>query len=190
MDEILTLFQQTGAILDGHFLLSSGLHSPRYVQCALVLQYPDKAALLGERLAAEFKSSGVQTVMAPAVGGILVAHEVARGLGVRAIFAERRQGQMQLGRGFHLSSGERVIAVEDVVTTGESLNEVVRIANDFGATVVGIGALLNRSHDKWLALGLPLHALLTLEIPLYQPAGCPLCQQGLPFNAPGTRQTA
>ncbi|MBI3949818.1 MAG: orotate phosphoribosyltransferase [Acidobacteria bacterium] len=190
MDDTLALLEQTGAILDGHFLLSSGLHSPRYVQCALVLQYPDKAAWLGERLAERFRSSEVQAVMAPAIGGILVAHEVARALGVRAIFAERRQGQMQLRRGFTLAPGERVVIVEDVVTTGESLNEVIQIAHDQGATVVGVGALLNRGQRGPFPFGLSLQALVTLEIPVYQPTECPFCQQGLPFTAPGTRRAA
>jgi orotate phosphoribosyltransferase len=188
MDESLALFQQTGAILDGHFLLSSGLHSSRYVQCALVLQYPDTAAWLGARLAEPFRSLGVQTVIAPALGGILVAHEVARALGVRAIFAERRKGEMQLGRDFYLLPGERVVAVEDVVTTGQSLMEVIQLARDQGANLVGVGALLDRSQGRLAPLGLPLRALLTLEIPTYPPLECPLCQQGWPFTAPGTRQ--
>jgi orotate phosphoribosyltransferase len=189
MDDILSLFKQTGALLDGHFLLSSGLHSPRYVQCALVLQYPDKATRLGERLAANFRSLGVQAVVAPALGGILVAHEVARALGGRAMFAERQQGRMQLRRGFRLRPGERVIVVEDVVTTGESLTGVVHLARDLGADMVGIGALLNRSQSEFLTLGLPLQALLTLPIPVYRPDECPLCQQGLPLEAPGTKQS-
>jgi orotate phosphoribosyltransferase len=188
MDEISSLFEQTGAILDGHFLLSSGLHSPRYVQCALVLQYPDKASRLGEFLAEHFQTLDVNTVIAPAVGGILVAHEVARALGVRAIFGERRQGRMELRRGFDLAQGERVVAVEDVVTTGESLDEVIRLALDRGADVVGAGALLNRGHRGSVAGGLSLCALATLEIPLYQPTDCPLCRQGRPFDAPGTRR--
>jgi len=189
MDDVLSLFQQTGAILDGHFLLSSGLHSPRYVQCALVLQYPENATWLGERLAGYFTSFDAQAVVAPAIGGILVGHEVARALGVRAMFAERKQGRMQLRRGFRLRPGERVVVVEDVVTTGESLSEVVHIARDLGADVVGVGALLNRSRSEFLTIGLPLQALLTLPIPVYRPDECPLCQQGIPLDAPGTKQS-
>lgn len=190
MDDVLSLFQQTGAILDGHFLLSSGLHSPRYVQCALVLQYPEKATWLGERLAGYFTSCDVQAVVAPAIGGILVGHEVARALGVRAMFAERKAcAEMQLRRGFSLRPGERVVVVEDVVTTGESLSEVVHIARDLGAEVVGVGALLNRSQSEFLTIGLPLQALLTLSIPVYRSDECPLCQQGILLDAPGTKQS-
>lgn len=189
MDDIFRLFQQTGAILDGHFVLASGLHSPRYVQCALALQYPEQATRLGERLAAYFRSLEVQVVVAPAIGGILVAHEVARALGARALFAERKGGRLQLRRGFRLRPGERVVVVEDVVTTGQSLREVVQIVRDQAADVVGLGALLNRSQSEILPLGPPLHALLTLPIPVYQPDQCPLCRQGLPLEAPGTKQS-
>ncbi len=188
MSEILRLFEETGAILEGHFLLSSGWHSPRYVQCALVLQYPDKARFLGERLAERFRAVAVDTVIAPAIGGILVAHEVARALGTRAIFAERRGGQMQLRRGFALSPGERVVVVEDVVTTGESVRDVIEIVIGKGAVVVGLGALLNRGRRVLFPGGLSLEALLTLDIPIYEPARCPLCQRDIPLTIPGTRQ--
>lgn len=188
MTEILKLFEETGAILEGHFLLSSGRHSPRYVQCALVLQYPDKAQFLGQRLAERFRAAAVDTVIAPAIGGILVAHEVARALGARAIFAERRGGRMQLRRGFDLSPGERVVVVEDVVTTGESMREVVEIALGKKALVVGLGAILDRGRAARFSAGLSLEALLTLDIPLYEPTRCPLCEQGIPLTIPGTRQ--
>lgn len=190
MDEVLSIFEKTGAVLDGHFLLSSGLHSPRYVQCALVLQYPDQATRLGALLARHFSQAQPQVVLAPAIGGIIVAHEVARALGARAMFAERKHADMQLRRGFHLAPGERVVVVEDVVTTGESLNEVVQIALNRGAHVVGVGSLINRGRGLLFPLGLKLQSLITLEIPTYQPGECPLCQQGIPFTAPGTRQSA
>jgi orotate phosphoribosyltransferase len=189
MDEVLRIFKESGAILDGHFLLSSGLHSAQYLQCALVLQYPDKATFLGEQLARHFQSLNVDTVMAPALGGILVAHEVARALGCRAIFAERRQRRMSLRRGWQLSSGERVLVVEDVVTTGESLHEVIDIALDEGAVVVGVGSIVNRSRGVSFPAGLALRSLLTLDIPLFEPATCPQCRDSIPLSTPGTRQS-
>lgn len=176
-------------MLDGHFLLSSGRHSPRYLQCALVLQYPDKATELGERLGRHFQSLNVTAVIAPALGGIVIGHEVARALRCRSIFAERRQGQMSLRRGFQLMPGERVVAVEDVVTTGESLGEVIEIALAEGAEVVGVGSIVDRSRGVSFRSGLELQSLLKLEVPTYGPASCPLCQEGVPMSTPGTRQS-
>jgi orotate phosphoribosyltransferase len=190
MDDVMPIFKESGAILDGHFLLSSGLHSAQYLQCALVLQYPEKATFLGEQLARQFHLDRVDAVIAPALGGILVAHEVARALHCRAIFAERRQGPMSLRRGFQLSPGERVVAVEDVVTTGESLSEVIDLALAEGAVVVGVGSIVNRGRGAAFPLGVTLRSLLTLDIPTFEPAACPQCHNGVPLYTPGTRQSS
>lgn len=185
--EIIGMFHECGALLEGHFLLTSGLHSNRYVQCAKVLQYPEKAALLGAELAAFFRDQGVDVVIGPALGGILVAHEVARALGTRAIFAERENGVMALRRGFAVERGERVLVVEDVVTTGGSSREVIKLIEDNGAEAVGVGALVDR-HTGTLDFGIPFHALLRLEIATYQPEDCPLCREGIPLVKPGSRR--
>src|ERR1043165_2434743 len=138
--QTLTLFQETGALLEGHFQLTSGMHSPRYLQCALVLQYPERAAWIGRQLAAHFRDDGVSAVVAPAIGGIIVAHEAARGLGVRALFSERENGVMTLRRGFRLDQGERVLVVEDVVTTGGSARAKIAPVARAGGVLVGGGS--------------------------------------------------
>ncbi|MGB9792516.1 MAG: orotate phosphoribosyltransferase [Thermacetogeniaceae bacterium] len=185
--DILKIFHVCGALLEGHFLLTSGLHSNRYIQCAKVLQYPEKAALLGTELAAFFRDLDVDVVVGPALGGILVAHEVARALRTRAIFAERENGVMTLRRGFVVERGERALVVEDVVTTGGSTREVIKLVEDSGAEVVGVGALVDR-HTGALDFGVPFHALLRLEIATYHPENCPLCGEGIPLVKPGSRQ--
>jgi orotate phosphoribosyltransferase len=186
-ERIVDVFQRHGALLEGHFLLTSGLHSNRYVQCALVLQHPEVATMLGAQLAEYFKDLPVDLVAGPALGGVLVAQEVARALGVRALFTERDQGQMSLRRGFSVSPGERALVVEDVVTTGGSTREVIEVMKEAGAQVVGVGALIDR-HTGSLDLDLPFHALLRLEIATYSPDACPLCQSGLPAVKPGSRR--
>src|SRR5438445_7716603 len=143
--ETLELYEKTGALLRGHFRLTSGLHSDVYLQSALVLQYPPHAGALGAALAAPFRDDGIQTVLAPAIGGILVAHEVARALGARALFTEREDGVMRLRRGFTLAQGERCLVVEDVMTTGGSIREVVGCVEALGGVVAGVGALIDRS---------------------------------------------
>lgn len=187
--EIIKMFHECGALLEGHFLLTSGLHSNRYIQCAKVLQYPEKAALLGTELAAFFRDQGIgiDVVVGPALGGILVAHEVARALRVRAIFAERENGVMTLRRGFAVEKGERALVVEDVVTTGGSSREVIKLMEDNGAKVVGVGALVDR-HSGALNFGVPFHALVRLEITTYHPEDCPLCRDGFPLVKPGSRR--
>lgn len=180
------LLERAGAILEGHFQLSSGLHSPRYLQCALALQYPDVASRLGARLADRFRHERVDVVIAPALGGILIGHEVARSLGTRAIFAERQGGVMTLRRGFALRPGERVLAVEDVVTTGRSLMEIIALIHQGGAELRGVGALVDRS-TATLNFGVPFRALLTLPIPTFRPEECPLCRAGVTVTIPGSR---
>ena len=186
--EVLTVFRRSGALLDGHFRLSSGLHSPGYLQCALVLQHPREAEALGAALGNLTRSLGAQTVRSPALGGVVIGQEVGRALGVRAIFAERADGALTLRRGFALDAGEKVLVVEDVVTTGGSTRETMDVARNAGAVVVGACAIVDRSGGKQ-GLDTPFHALLHRDLPTYPPESCPLCAQGLPVLKPGSRAT-
>lgn len=188
-NDILRIFRDHSALLEGHFILSSGLHSDRYIQCALVLQDPRVAQQLCAELAKKLAGLGATVVAAPALGGILVAHEVARALGVRALFTERQAGVMALRRGFSLSSGEPTLVVEDVMTTGLSTRETVQCVEQAGGKVVGVGALVDRSGGKIdpALRDLPKAALLTLSIQNYEPAHCPLCDSGIPAVKPGSR---
>ena len=180
--------REAGALLDGHFRLSSGLHSPRYLQCALFLADPARAEAAGRQLAARLKNCGVQVVSAPALGGVIIGHEVARALGVSFLFTERADGAMQLRRGFSLDAGDRVLVVEDVVTTGGSTREVMEVIKRHGGTVVGAGAMVNRSGAENPFAPLPFTALLTVDVPTYAADDCPLCREGLPVVKPGSRQ--
>ncbi|HWP44862.1 MAG TPA: orotate phosphoribosyltransferase [Blastocatellia bacterium] len=184
---LLSLFQQTGALLEGHFQLTSGLHSPSYLQCALVLQHPPHAEAIGRALASRFAGERIEAVAAPAIGGIIVAHETARSLGVRALFTERENGVMTLRRGFRLHERERVLVVEDVVTTGGSTRETIEAVERAGGTVIGAGSVVDRSGGA-ADTGVRRVALLTLDIPTYDPNNCPLCQQGIPAIKPGSRK--
>ncbi len=184
--DVLSMFRQSGALLEGHFRLSSGLHSPGYLQCALVLQHPRHAEALGAALGHLVRSLGVQTVLSPAMGGIVIGQEVGRALGVRAIFAERQDGTLTLRRGFALDPGEKVLIVEDVVTTGGSTRETMEVARAAGAIVVGACAVVDRSGGKQ-GLDVPFHALLPMDVQTYQPEACPLCSQGIPVVKPGSR---
>jgi orotate phosphoribosyltransferase len=184
--QTLQLYEKTGALMRGHFRLTSGLHSDVYLQSALVLQYPEHAAALGTALAAPFRADGVQTVLAPAIGGILVAHEVARALGVRALFTEREGGVMRLRRGFALAPGERCLVVEDVITTGGSTREVVQCVEDLGGAVVGVGSLIDRSGGA-AAFTVKRTALATVSATTWAPEECPLCKTGSQAIKPGSR---
>jgi len=185
---VISLFEDSGALLRGHFLLTSGLHSPVYLQCALVLQNPANAEQLGRALAERFKGEKIDAVVAPAIGGILVAHEVARALGTRALFTEREGGIMTLRRGFHLERGERVLVVEDVVTTGGSTRETIDAVRQAGGVVVGAGSLVDRSGGS-VDLGVPRAALVSLLVAAYDPFNCPQCREGLlPPVKPGSRK--
>jgi len=177
-----------GALLEGHFKLSSGLHSPRYLQCALFLADPARAEAAGRQLAARLKNCSVQVVVAPALGGVVIGHEVARALDATFLFAERCDGVMQLRRGFSLNPGERVAVIEDVVTTGGSTREVMDVVRQYGGTVVGVGSMVNRSGAANPFAPLPYTALLTVDVPTHQPDACPLCQAGIPVVKPGSRQ--
>ena len=191
-DPMLSVFLERGALLEGHFLLSSGLHSPRYLQCALVLADPPLATRLGQQLADALRPrlSGVvpKAVVAPALGGVIVGHEVARAFGCRALFMERQEGAMTLRRGFTLTAGEPVVVVEDVVTTGKSTREVMEVARASGARVVGVGSLVDRSAGS-ADLGVPRARLLELSVPTYAADACPLCAQGSRPIKPGSRPT-
>lgn len=184
--EVKEIFEKTGAMLTGHFRLTSGRHSDRYFQCALVLQHPQYCAQLCQALAQAFAQKQVETVIGPAMGGILVAYEVARALGVRSIFAEREEGHMTFRRGFAIRPGEKILVVEDVITTGGSVLEVIEAAKAAGGDVVGAGVLVDRSGGK-ANLGVHTHALLEIPAVSYEPDQCPLCRQGIPAMKPGSR---
>jgi orotate phosphoribosyltransferase len=185
-DSVLDRFRRVGALLEGHFRLTSGLHSPGYMQCALVLQHPREAEACGAEIAAQVRDLSPQIVLSPALGGIVIGQEVARALGVRAIFAERQDSVLMLRRGFTLAPGERVLVVEDVVTTGKSTRETIDVARAAGATVVGAAAIIDRSGGDQ-KLDVPFHALATILLPTYQPDACPLCAAGQPVVKPGSR---
>jgi orotate phosphoribosyltransferase len=184
--DLLALFRRSGALLEGHFRLSSGLHSPGYLQCALVLQHPSEAGALGAALAARVRAWSPTVVLSPALGGLVIGHEVGRALGVRAIFAERRDGALTLRRGFSLGTTDRVLVVEDVVTTGGSTRETISVAREAGAAVVGACAVVDRSggHPD---LDVPFEALLPVSLPTWPPEACPLCAAGTPMVKPGSR---
>jgi orotate phosphoribosyltransferase len=189
-DEVLDLFRRSGALLEGHFRLTSGLHSPGYLQCALVLSNPEWAATLGSALADLVRDARATVVLSPALGGVIIGHEVARSLGVRAIFAERQDGVLTLRRGFTLSERDRVLVVEDVMTTGGSTRETMEVARAAGTQVVGAASIVNRSGGlmKFDAFDVPVESLVDHSLPTYEPEKCPLCAQGLPVVKPGSRQ--
>jgi orotate phosphoribosyltransferase len=185
-DEILEIFQKSGALLEGHFQLTSGLHSPTYFQCARVLQYPEYNQLLAKKIVTYFKSESIDVVISPAIGGIVVGQEVGRQLGVRTVFAERKDGNMQLRRGFELGSGDKVLVCEDVVTTGGSVLEVIDLIKSMGADVMGVGMIVDRSNGS-VEFSTEQYAVVQLEAKTYSPKTCPLCQKGIPIQKPGSR---
>jgi len=186
-DEAIEIFKKSNALLTGHFRLTSGRHSGQYMQCAQVLQYPVYAGTLCAALADKFSGVPVDLVVGPAMGGIIVAYEVGRALGVKAFFTEREQGVMSLRRGFVINPGEKVLVVEDVVTTGGSVKEVIEVVRDKGGEVVGVGVLVDRSNGK-ADFGVKTESILQMEIEAYEPEDCPLCKQGLQVVKPGSRQ--
>ena len=185
-DELLDLFRRSGALLEGHFRLTSGIHSAGYLQCALVLQLPVEAERLGQALAEATRNLAPTAVLSPALGGVIIGHEVARALGVRALFAERQDGALVLRRGFSLYSSDLVLVVEDVVTTGGSTRETIAVARAAGATVVGAASIIDRSGSQQ-GLDVPYHALAVVSLPTYEPESCPLCAAGQPVVKPGSR---
>jgi orotate phosphoribosyltransferase len=185
-DELLDLFRKSGALLEGHFRLSSGLHSTGYLQCALVLQHPAHAEVLGRAMAALTRDLDATVVLSPALGGVIIGHEVGRALGVRALFAERQDGMLMLRRGFMLSETDRVLVIEDVLTTGGSTRETMQVATAAGGRVVGAASIVDRSGGR-AEFAVPFHSLLAVDFPTYEPNQCPLCAKGLPVIKPGSR---
>ena len=186
-EAVLDLFRQCGALLDGHFRLTSGLHSPGYMQCALVLQHPVHAEALGRAIGEATRDLAPTVVLSPALGGVVIGHEVGRALGARAIFAERQDGVMMLRRGFVISETDRVLVVEDVITTGGSTRETMQVARAAGGHVVGAASIVNRGGTIFDE---PYASLLDIELPTYEPDKCPLCAKGLPVVKPGSRPVA
>jgi len=184
--DVLELFRQSGALLEGHFKLSSGLHSDRYLQSALVLQHPECAERLGHAIAERTRHLQPTAVLSPALGGIVIGQEVGRALHVRALFAERQDGALTLRRGFTLDPADRVLIVEDVITTGGSTRETIAVAEHAGAQVVGASAIIDRGSGA-STLDVPLQSLVKLQVAAYDPASCPLCAKGLPVVKPGSR---
>ena len=184
-EEVRALLVKTGAIMDGHFLLTSGLHSPHYVEKFNVLQHPAYTAQLCAAMAEKFKDAQIETVVGPMTGGILLAHETGKSLGTRAIFTERVDGKMTFRRGFSLREGERVLIVEDIVTTGGSIKEVIEVVKAAGAVPVAVSMLVDRSGGKANFGDVPHTALLTMEVETYTPETCPLCAKGVPMTKRG-----
>jgi len=184
--EIMEMFKETGAVLKGHFLLTSGLHSDTYIQCAKLLQYPHLTEILCNKLAGDFKNDGIEVVIGPAMGGVTLAYEMGRALGVRAIFAEREKGKMKLRRGFEIQPGERVLVVEDVVTTGGSVKEVIELIQEKGGVLAGVGMLVDRS-TTLVDFGVKTRNLLKIHAQTFEPENCPLCRQNIPAVKPGSR---
>ena len=184
--EVKELLIKTGAIMDGHFLLTSGLHSPHYVEKFNVLQQPKYTQQLCEAMAEKFKDVNIETVVGPMTGGILLAHETGKALGTRAIFTERVDGKMTFRRGFSLHKGERVLIVEDIVTTGGSIKEVIEVVKEHGGIPVAVSMLVDRSGGKASFGDVPCTALLHMDVETYAPENCPLCQKGEPMTKRGS----
>ncbi|MGB2578665.1 orotate phosphoribosyltransferase [Elusimicrobium simillimum] len=185
-EEVLKIFKDCGALLEGHFKLSSGLHSSKYLQCAKVLQYPQIAEAMCKELAAKLKDIKIDVVIGPAMGGVVIAYELARQIGVRGIFTERVDGKVTLRRGFDLKPGELCLIAEDVVTTGKSTKEVIDVINEMGAQVVACASLIDRSGGT-VDFGVPLASMAAVEVETYEEADCPMCKKGDPVVKPGSR---
>ena len=186
-EEVIQKFRDTGALLEGHFVLTSGLHSNVYLQCALVLQYPAQAESFAREIAEAFKNQNIQIVASPAIGGLIIGHEVARALGARFLWTERENGKMTLRRGFTISPNERVLVVEDVVTTGGSTRETVETLQAAGANVIGAASIIDRSSGQ-ANVGVPRIALATLTVEAVEPAECAACARGDVAVKPGSRK--
>ena len=187
MKDIINIFEKTGALKDGHFKLTSGLHSPTYFQCALVLQHPEYCALIAGKIADNFSNQSIDVVISPAIGGIVVGQEVGRQLGVRTIFSEREKGEMKLRRGFNLNPGERVLVCEDVVTTGGSVFEVIEIVKKYKAVIAGVGFIVDRSGGQ-VNFSDNQFSLVQLSVESYDPENCPLCDKNVSIDKPGSRK--
>lgn len=188
-ENVIEVFKRSGALLEGHFILSSGLHSSVYLQCAIALQSPAVAAEFGAAIADQFRGKGIQTVVSPAIGGLIIGYEVARQLGVRFIWTEREQGTMTLRRGFTVANGERVLVVEDVITTGGSTRDTIAALENHGAEVVGAASIIDRSGGS-ADVGVPRVSLATLNVLAVEPTGCGACARGDVAVKPGSRTTS
>ncbi len=186
-EQILEHFRRTNALLEGHFILSSGLHSPKYLQCALALQMPSAAAKFGAAIAEHFKDSNIETVASPAIGGLIIGFAVAQSLNVRFIWTERQNGEMTLRRGFSVKENERILVVEDVITTGGSTRECIAALESHGAKVTNAASIIDRSNGA-ADVGVPRISLVSLEVPSYKPEDCPLCANGGIAVKPGSRK--
>ncbi|MBU0650423.1 orotate phosphoribosyltransferase [bacterium] len=185
--EILKIFKETNGYLEGHFKLSSGLHSRGYMQCALVLQYVEYAEKFGAEIAKKFEDSKIDCVVGPAMGGIIIGYETARALGVRSLFTERKDGEMQLRRGFSVKKGEKVLVVEDVITTGGSVLEVIKLLKSMGAEIVGVGSIIDRSSNPVDFNGAPYKALAKIDIETFHKENCPMCADNIGIDSPGSK---
>ena len=185
-EQVIDQFRATGALLEGHFQLSSGLHSTVYLQCALVLQFPERAEAFGRAIAEKFQGQGIQLVASPAIGGIVIGHEVARALGARFIWTEREAGEMTLRRGFTIAPGEKTLIVEDVITTGGSTRETIEAVRHAGADVVGAASIIDRSGGS-ADVGVPLSSLASLRVLSVESSACDACKLGEPVVKPGSR---
>lgn len=185
-DSIFEQFMKTNALLKGHFILSSGLHSTKYLQCALALQNPADANRLGAEIADKYKGVSIDSVASPAIGGLIIGYAVAQALGVRFIWTERENGAMTLRRGFNVGAGERILVVEDVITTGGSTKECMSVLTDRGALVIGAASIIDRSAGG-ADVGVPRISLATLDVPSYRPDECPMCAAGEKAYKPGSR---
>jgi orotate phosphoribosyltransferase len=185
-EKILDHFKQTDALLDGHFILSSGLHSSVYLQCALALQYPVDAAKFGRAIAERFTDSNIETIASPAIGGLIIGYAVAQALNARFIWTERESGVMTLRRGFSVRENERILVVEDVITTGGSTRECIEVLTNHGAKPTGAASIIDRSNGK-ADTGVPRIALASLEVPIYKSEDCPMCALGELAVKPGSR---
>lgn len=185
--ECLEIFEKTNALLKGHFKLSSGLHSERYLQCAIVLQHPEYAKALCKELAGYFKKERPSVVIGPAIGGIIVSYEVANALGCRSMFTERENDKMTLRRGFGIERSDRVLVAEDVITTGGSTKEVMEVVRGSGAKLIGVGAIVDRSCEK-IDFSVNFKGLIKMDIKTFREEECPLCKKGIPITKPGSRR--
>ena len=188
-EQVIDQFRETGALLEGHFQLSSGLHSTVYLQCALVLQFPERAEAFGRAIAEKFQGQGIQLVASPAIGGIVIGHEVARALGARFVWTERDAGQMTLRRGFTITPGEKTLIVEDVITTGGSTRETIEAVRRAGADVVGAASIIDRSGGS-ADVGVPLTSLASLRVLSVESSECDACKLGEAVVKPGSRKAA
>ncbi len=186
-EQILDQFRESDALLDGHFILSSGLHSSQYLQCALALQYPINAAKFARAIAEKLAAEQFDTVASPAIGGLVIGYETAKALNVRFIWTERQEGAMTLRRGFSVKENERILVVEDVITTGGSTRECIAALENHGAHVTAAASIIDRSGGA-ADVGVPRIALATLEVPGYKPENCPMCHRGIEAVKPGSRQ--